>query len=299
VTTPPGNDDRAPIITGFRVTSIVSDSAVVSWRTDEPATTQVRYEILYSDDWTTVQDATLTTDHRVVLTGLEPGEQYSCLPSSTDASGNEYERPGWQFSTPAQGIGGYAPVLNGIGAQRTNEGEVLAFAIHADDRDGDLLTYSASELPEGAVFDPGTREFRWAPGPHDEGVYWVTFGVSDGAQSDSEQVAIFVLDAQGGPLELRGTAGDRAIFLAWTVHVTLPLSTTWQISYEGPAGDEASPISGIVSPTRAYTLTGLTNYAWYTVTLDAMVDTTSYLSDTVGVRPTDIVLYLPLVLKTR
>ena len=55
--------------------------------------------------------------------------------------------------------------------------------------------------------------------------------------------------------------------------------------------------ANIVSDTRASTLTGLTNYQWYTVTLHAMVDSTAFLSDTVRVMPTDISVYLPVVRK--
>ena len=56
------------------------------------------------------------------------------------------------------------------------------------------------------------------------------------------------------------------------------------------------PITGIISPTRAYTLTGLTNYVWYTVTLNSILGSTPFLTDTVTVMPTDVFVYLPLVL---
>ena len=46
---------------------------------------------------------------------------------------------------------------------------------------------------------------------------------------------------------------------------------------------------------RAYTLTGLTNYVRYTVTLHAMVDSTAWLSNTARVMPTDRLVYLPLI----
>ncbi len=98
-------------------------------------------------------------------------------------------------------------------------------------------------------------------------------------------------------LQLRGAPANRAIFLRWTVNTTLPVTSTWRISYSGPPGDQLSPITGIISPTRAYTLTGLTNYTWYTVTLNAMVGSTPFLTDTVRVMPTDIFVYLPIVLK--
>ena len=99
-------------------------------------------------------------------------------------------------------------------------------------------------------------------------------------------------------LKLNGTPANQAIHLTWTVSGDLPVTSTWRIDYEGPGSTLLpSPITGIVSPTRAYPLTGLTNYAWYTVTLSAMVDSASVLSDTVSVMPTDRFLYLPLVLK--
>jgi hypothetical protein len=99
------------------------------------------------------------------------------------------------------------------------------------------------------------------------------------------------------PLVLHGAPADQAIRLTWTVNTTLPVTSTWRLAYDGPTGDQPSPITGIISPTRAYTLTGLTNYTWYTVTLNAMSGSVSFLADTVTVLPTDIFVYLPLVLR--
>jgi hypothetical protein len=98
-------------------------------------------------------------------------------------------------------------------------------------------------------------------------------------------------------LVLHGASANQAIHLNWTIGDTLPVTSTWQLAYDGPSGDQPSPISDIISPTRAYTLTGMTNYTLYTVTLNAMLDSTPFLTDTVKVMPTDIFVYLPLVLR--
>ena len=98
-------------------------------------------------------------------------------------------------------------------------------------------------------------------------------------------------------LVLQGRGADAMIHLAWTVNATLPTSSTWHITYGSQAGTAYLPITDIISPTRAYTLTGLTNYAWYTVTLNAMLDSVPILTDTVRVMPTDRFVYLPLVLR--
>ena len=98
-------------------------------------------------------------------------------------------------------------------------------------------------------------------------------------------------------LLLRGAPQDQAIRLTWQVGTTLPPTSTWQIAYDGLPGDQPSPITGIISPTRTYILTGLANYTWYTVTLNGILGSASFLADTVTVMPTDILVYLPLVLK--
>jgi len=99
------------------------------------------------------------------------------------------------------------------------------------------------------------------------------------------------------PLILRGLPGDQTIYLGWQVNVTLPTTSTWQIVYDPPVGTPPSPVTGIPEPTRAYTLTGVTNYYWYTVTLNAVLDGAPVLTDTATVMPTDLFVYLPLVLK--
>jgi hypothetical protein len=46
-------------------------------------------------------------------------------------------------------------------------------------------------------------------------------------------------------------------------------------------------------PTRAYTLSGLTNYAWYDLTLSARQEDTTLLTDTLRLMPTDRLIFLP------
>jgi Right handed beta helix region len=93
-------------------------------------------------------------------------------------------------------------------------------------------------------------------------------------------------------LKLSGVPGDHSIHLNWLVNVDLPGTTTWTISYEGPAGSPPSPITGLAQSTHSFTLTDLTNFTWYTVTL-----TTSppLLIDSVTLMPMDQLLYFPLV----
>ncbi len=88
-----------------------------------------------------------------------------------------------------------APVLDAIGNKTVNEGQLLEFTISATDPDGDPLTYSASNLPSGASFDPATRTFSWTPSYIQAGLYEdVYFEVTDGTLTDSEDIDITVVN---------------------------------------------------------------------------------------------------------
>ena len=96
-----------------------------------------------------------------------------------------------------------APVLAPIGAKLVNEDAELRFTISATDHDipTQVLTYSATDLPTGATFDPATHEFVWTPteaqGP---GSYVVTFAVSDGVVTTSEALTITVSEVNVAPV---------------------------------------------------------------------------------------------------
>ncbi|HSD83856.1 MAG TPA: right-handed parallel beta-helix repeat-containing protein, partial [Anaerolineae bacterium] len=96
-------------------------------------------------------------------------------------------------------------------------------------------------------------------------------------------------------LVLYGSPTDRTIHLNWTIDGTLPPTSMWQISYYSQT--VPITINDIVSPTRAYDLTDLTNYAWYTITLNAMLDTAPLYTDTIKLMPTDRFVYLPIMVK--
>jgi hypothetical protein len=119
-----------------------------------------------------------------------------------------------------------APVLDTIGDKSVDEGELLEFTISATDPDDDLLTFSASNLPQGASFNTGTRTFFWAPGSSDIGTYDnVHFEVSDDELTDSEDITITVLSIPNNAPVL-DTIGDKSVdegeLLEFTISATDP-----------------------------------------------------------------------------
>jgi hypothetical protein len=121
----------------------------------------------------------------------------------------------------------------------------------------------------------------------------VISGINDGYQGTAPDLGAIEFTPA---LTLYGSPADQAIDLTWEVNTTVPTETTWLIEYQ-------TATSGVLSQTdsqhttRTYTLTGLNNYEWYTVTLKGMVDSNVLFSDTATVMPTDIFVYLPVVLK--
>lgn len=90
------------------------------------------------------------------------------------------------------------PAFDLIGDKIMRVGDTLTFSVTAADPDGDPLTYSASSLPEGAVFQNTT--LTWTPtssqvGRHDN----IRFGVSDG-KSDVTTTMTITVEQQMQPV---------------------------------------------------------------------------------------------------
>lgn len=108
-TTVPG-DVTPPVISAIGVSDITGNSAVVSWTTNEPATSLVDFgtTILYENG--SVGDNALVTAHSVALTGLASETLYHFRVRSADATGNEAQSGDNEFTT----LDVTAPNISGI-----------------------------------------------------------------------------------------------------------------------------------------------------------------------------------------
>ena len=94
-------DTTPPVISEAKVSNITETNAIVTWQTDEPATSQVM--ICESDGgctWTEL-DENLVADHSVNLSDLKPNTAYHFTATSTDAKGNQATAEG-DLNTLAQ-----------------------------------------------------------------------------------------------------------------------------------------------------------------------------------------------------
>ena len=76
-----------PVISNVQTNNITGSSATITWMTDEESDSLVNYGPSTSLG-STESDATMTTNHSIVLTGLAPQTTYYYEVQSTDSSGN-------------------------------------------------------------------------------------------------------------------------------------------------------------------------------------------------------------------
>ncbi len=112
------------------------------------------------------------------------------------------------------------PVISEIGDRSVTMGQLLTFTVSATDHDGDPISYSASNLPDGAAFDTVTGAFSWTPDI--EGNYIIKFTAESNDLIDSEIITIFVTapDATSSGPQISNLSGKAisptAITLTWT-----------------------------------------------------------------------------------
>jgi len=94
--TPP-QDTTPPVISNVSTTNITSNSAVITWTTDESATSQVEYGSTTSYGNTTALDSSLVVSHSTALSGLSSNTTYHYKVISQDSSGNSADSIDYTF----------------------------------------------------------------------------------------------------------------------------------------------------------------------------------------------------------
>lgn len=122
--------------------------------------------------------------------------------NDTNGERDVFATPNPIFSTTTPNS---APVLDPIGNQSVDEGQLLTFTVTATDPDtGDTLIFSANNVPAGASINATSGVFTWMPDFDDAGSYpGVEIVVTDNgspAASSSETITITVNDVNRAPI---------------------------------------------------------------------------------------------------
>ncbi len=111
-TTASSGDATPPVISNVSATEITNKSAVISWTTNEAASTQINYGTTVSYGSSTTLISTLTTDHEQVITGLDSMKTYHFRVRSRDAAGNEAISGDYVFTTANSIADGISPTVS-------------------------------------------------------------------------------------------------------------------------------------------------------------------------------------------
>ncbi len=124
---------------------------------------------------------------------------YSWKVECENLQGNLVSSESWDFEISAPD----SPVLNPITSKQVNENQTLSFEISGYDPDKEDVSFTAGNLPSGAVFKDngdGTASFSWQTNYELSGFYYPEFTIHDTtARSASQKVTIRVVDVKEPP----------------------------------------------------------------------------------------------------
>lgn len=92
-------DTTAPVVSNVQATNVSSNSATITWTTDEISNSQVEYGATTSYGSLTSIDANLVNSHSQTISGLQPGTTYNYRVKSRDGSNNLVTSSNFTFTT--------------------------------------------------------------------------------------------------------------------------------------------------------------------------------------------------------
>ncbi len=147
--------------------------------------------------------------------------------------------------------------------QNAAEGDAVSLDADATDPDGDLLTYSATGLPNGLSIDPNTGVISGTLAYDSAGIYAISVSVTDGTLSDDDSFTLTVNNTNRAPAfttditDQNAAEGDA---VSLDADATDADADTLIYSATGlPAGLSIDPFSGIISGTLDFGSAGIHN----------------------------------------
>lgn len=263
-----GNEDPNPAARHFTVDTLPPailqltakpgvTSAVVTWTTDKPATSQVEYQAPGTSVWLkSALDSALVTAHSVTLTGLTPAASYTYRARSADSCGQETISDPLIFVTaqdtpptttitggPAEGtvVCDSTVTFDFIGNDASTPVNKLRYEYRLDGS-----SWSAPALATTALLSGLTD------GPH---TFEVAAVNESGSADPHPAVRRFVVSARAPIVtDIRSAARDYRATITWTTNK----ATSSQVEY-GPNADYryATTLDSALVTAHTVTLTGL------------------------------------------
>ncbi|MCU7796803.1 MAG: putative Ig domain-containing protein [Candidatus Thiodiazotropha sp. (ex Myrtea spinifera)] len=238
---------------------IVGEDIVLTW-VQEKAIPEGGYDT-FIDDFDTGSEYR-TTSTSVTIVGLELTQNHCFKVESRYTDTGEFYKSN-QLCTDAQTAENQAPAISGTPLSNVTVGDSYNFSPLASDPEGDNLSFSITNLPAWASFEPATGILYGTPGEQDIGSYIdIQITVSDGTSSSS--LMPFSLTVEPAPVPSSTT-------LSWVAPTTRADGTPLSLSeingyriYMGATEVELAPVMDINDHTvNEYTLTDLATGTYY------------------------------------
>ena len=154
-----------------------------------------------------------------------------------------------------------APSVDALPNLTNAENDTVSVTVNASDADGDTLTYSAINLPPGAVINPATGAITGTLTYNAAGTYAVEVLVSDGQATTTRTFTWDVTNVNRPPT---ASAADRTDAendsVSFSITSSDPDGEALSFSATGlPAGISIEPTSGVIAGTLGYATAGTYN----------------------------------------
>ena len=205
---PPNPTNNAPVISGNPPQMIkVGVNYLFTPTASDPDADPISFSIENKPNWTSFDQATGTLSGFPVL-GSE-GTYADIVISVSDGSMSSSIPPFMITVEPATAPN-MPPAIDGVPDTNVIVGNAYSFTPAASDPDGDLLTFTAQNLPAWAMFNSSTGQISGTPQPGDEGTYAnISITVSDGSLSASLPAFTIVVQAQNSAPTISGTPSSQ------------------------------------------------------------------------------------------
>ncbi|MDF1498825.1 MAG: fibronectin type III domain-containing protein, partial [Patescibacteria group bacterium] len=94
-------DNTPPVVYDISVSEVTTNSAIVSWKTNENSSAYLYYGKTFSYEMGVLQDhqESITFFHEIEINGLAEGTKYYFQLRSSDSAGNQSIKDGYEFET--------------------------------------------------------------------------------------------------------------------------------------------------------------------------------------------------------
>ena len=282
-------DVTPPKVLDVSVEGKTTNQATLAWRTDELANSVVEF-FTAGGDTLLREDERNVIDHRVTLTGLELGTEYTTAVSSTDISGNGPSSFATTFTTVTE-IDIIPPAIRDVSGREGAEAQFVTSLSDStatvewitDELSNSFVDFDTtrSTLESGVGFSVAgsaeniIRHRVTLTGLRSGITYSYRVGsedVTDPPNVAQSEILSFVPEADvtppQRPEEVKSIGGDREVFLSWKQNVDLDFASYQVLRSVGDASF-ASIATGVTDTTfRDVGLENGSEYAYKVVAFD-------------------------------